>query len=77
MLRLDDIRKAKIKEYFQTAEVKAKEKPKPVAPPPAKKAAPKAAPGGGKKVVKRAAAAPGGVKKPAPTDLIMQAFYYL
>ena len=32
---LDDIRKAKIKEFFDTAEVKAKEKPKP-APAPAK-----------------------------------------
>lgn len=31
---LDDIRKAKIKEYFDTAVVKAKDKPKPVAPPP-------------------------------------------
>jgi hypothetical protein len=52
---LDDIRKTKIKEYFDSAQVKAKEKPKPVAPPkaphkklgskpgakaPAKKAAP-------------------------------------
>ena len=35
---LDDIRKTKIKEYFDTAQVKAKDKPKPVAPPP--KAAP-------------------------------------
>ena len=44
---LDDIRKTKIKEYFEVAEVKAKDKPKPVAPPP--KAAPpaqkRAAPG--------------------------------
>ena len=31
---LDDIRKTKIKEYFDVAEVKAKDKPKPVAPPP-------------------------------------------
>jgi hypothetical protein len=58
---LDDIRKAKIKEYFETAEVKAKDKPK---PPPAA-AAPRAA---------QAAAAPRKVvgtkkpvaKKPAP-----------
>jgi len=35
---LDDIRKTKIKEYFEAAQVKAKDKPKPVAPPP--KAAP-------------------------------------
>lgn len=56
---LDDIRKTKVKEFFNTAQVKAKEKPKP-AP------APKAAPGGPKKVVggkmpvakKPAAAAP-------------------
>ena len=37
---LDDIRKTKIKEYFDAAQVKAKDKPKPVAPPP--KAAPPA-----------------------------------
>ena len=49
---LDDIRKTKIKEYFETAEVKAKEKPKPVAAP-----APKA--GTSKKVT-------GGTKRPAP-----------
>jgi protein STU2 len=52
---LDDIRKTKIKEFFDTAEVKAKEKPKPVAPP-AKIAGQSAV---GKKVV-------GGAKKPAP-----------
>lgn len=38
---LDDIRKTKVKEFFETAEVKAKEKPKPVpvakAPPPSAK----------------------------------------
>jgi hypothetical protein len=53
---LDDIRKSKIKEFFETAEVKAKDKPK---PPPAA-AAPRQAP---------AAAAPrkvaAGTKKPA------------
>lgn len=54
---LDDIRKTKIKEYFETAEVKAKEKPK--APPPAPKAAPPKKVMGGKK-------APAGLKKPAP-----------
>ena len=39
---LDDIRKAKIKEYFDKAEVKAKDKPKAAAPPPPKAAAPTA-----------------------------------
>ncbi|CAK7229558.1 hypothetical protein SBRCBS47491_007286 [Sporothrix bragantina] len=55
---LDDIRKTKIKEFYETAEVKAKDKPKPVAPPPAARA-----PGGGppKKVMG------GGLKKgPSP-----------
>ena len=52
---LDDIRKTKIKEYFDTAEVKAKDKPKPVAPPPSK------APGAS--AVGKGVAAPG--KKPA------------
>ncbi|KAK4120723.1 ARM repeat-containing protein [Parathielavia appendiculata] len=56
---LDDIRKTKIKEFYETAEVKAKDKPKP--PPPAARAPP----GGPKKVMggKKATA---GVKKPAP-----------
>ncbi|KAL7928645.1 ARM repeat-containing protein [Trichoderma chlorosporum] len=54
---LDDIRKTKIKEFFETAEVKAKEKPKPV-PKPAPAAAPKKVVGGKKP-------AAGGVKKPA------------
>lgn len=43
---LDDIRKAKIKEFYDKAEVKAKDKPKP--PPPAAARAP---PAGAKKVV--------------------------
>lgn len=55
---LDDIRKNKIKEFFDKAEVKAKDKPKP-APAPAARA-PAAGP---KKVVKKA---PAGVKKTAP-----------
>lgn len=46
---LDDIRKAKIKEYFENAQVKAKDKPKPVAPPP------KAAPPPQKRTVKKTA----------------------
>lgn len=56
---LDDIRKAKIKEYFDTAEVKAKEKPK-AAPPPVK-----ATSAVGKKVL-------GGSKKP-PAKKVPQA----
>ncbi|KAI0121397.1 armadillo-type protein [Xylariales sp. AK1849] len=51
---LDDIRKNRIKEYFETAEVKAKDKPK---PPPAPAA--RGPPGGPKKMVG------GGVKKGA------------
>ena len=54
---LDDIRKTKIKEYFDIAEVKAKNKPKPVAPP-------KAAPPAQKKMVSKKP--PAGLKKPAP-----------
>lgn len=46
---LDDIRKTKIKEYCDAAVVKAKDKPKPVAPPP------KAAPPPQKRTVKKAA----------------------
>ncbi|EPE09373.1 spindle pole body component alp14 [Ophiostoma piceae UAMH 11346] len=59
---LDDIRKAKIKEFFETAEVKAKEKPKKAAPPPAARA-----PAGGppKKVVGGAKKGPSPLKKTA------------
>ncbi|KAF5485212.1 Spindle pole body component alp14 [Colletotrichum siamense] len=53
---LDDIRKTKVKEFYETAEVKAKEKPK--APPPA----PKAAAGPPKRLV--GGKKPAGVKKP-------------
>ncbi|ODM22933.1 hypothetical protein SI65_00522 [Aspergillus cristatus] len=56
---LDDIRKTKIKEYFETAEVKAKERPKPIVGPP--KTA--AGPAGKKPVAKKPAL---GAKKPAP-----------
>lgn len=56
---LDEIRKTKIKEYFDIAEVKAKDKPKPVAPPP--KAA---APTGQRKVAGKRPAT--GVKKNVP-----------
>lgn len=56
---LDDIRKTKVKEYFESAEVKAKDRPKPVVGPP------KTAPGpAGKKVVGKKPAL--GLKKPAP-----------
>ncbi|KAK3936706.1 armadillo-type protein [Diplogelasinospora grovesii] len=55
---LDDIRKTKVKEFFETAEVKAKDKPK---PPPAPAA--RGPPGGPKKMVKKA---PAGAKKVAP-----------
>ncbi|KJZ79739.1 hypothetical protein HIM_01208 [Hirsutella minnesotensis 3608] len=53
---LDDIRKTKVKEFFETAEVKAKEKPKPVAKPPPPAA--KKVMGGKKPVVRKPAAAP-------------------
>jgi cytoskeleton-associated protein 5 len=56
---LDDIRMNKIKECFDTVEVKAKDKPKP-APKPAAAAAP------AKKPALGARKAPPGVKKPAP-----------
>jgi hypothetical protein len=58
---LDDIRKAKIKEYQEKAEVKAKYKPKAAAPPP------KAAPPPQKKVLGKKPAA--GVKKAAPAPV--------
>ncbi|KAL2009748.1 hypothetical protein VTN00DRAFT_5555 [Thermoascus crustaceus] len=57
---LDDIRKTKIKEYFETAQVKAKDRPKPIVAPPKPAAAP-----AGKKLA--GAKKPGpGLKKPAP-----------
>lgn len=56
---LDDIRKAKIKEFHDAAEVKAKYKPKAAAPPPK----PAAAPAGKKPMPGKR---PGGVKKAAP-----------
>lgn len=55
---LDDIRKAKVKEFADTAEVKAKYKPKAAAPPPRPAAAPV-----GKKMVKKPG--PAAVKRPA------------
>ncbi len=58
---LDDIRKTRIKEFFDTAEVKAKERPKPIIAPPKTAAGVNAA---GKKVVRGVGKAP--VKKAAP-----------
>lgn len=57
---LDDIKKAKTKEYFETAQVKAKERPKPIVGPP-KTAAP---PAGKKTTTGKKPAL--GLKKPAP-----------
>ncbi|KAL7624704.1 hypothetical protein AAE478_006274 [Parahypoxylon ruwenzoriense] len=65
---LDDIRKNKIKEYFEKAEVKAKDKPK---PPPAPAA--RGPPGGPKKVVGGAKKGPGATKKAAPAAAAPQA----
>lgn len=64
---LDEIRKTKIKEFFDAAEVKAKYKPKAVAPPK-----PAAAPPAGKKPLGKRPA-PGGMKKPAPKAAAPQA----
>jgi protein STU2 len=75
---LDDIRKTKIKEYFDTAEVKAKNKPKPAAPPKAAPPAQKKAVGTTKKApasvgMKKPAAAavppPAPIEEPAPTPV--------
>ncbi|KAI9717129.1 MAG: hypothetical protein M1812_004877 [Candelaria pacifica] len=59
---LDDIRKTKIKEYFDAAEVKAKDKPKAAAPQP-KAPAP---PAQKKKVFGQKAVAAAATKKPPP-----------
>ncbi|KAF4638033.1 hypothetical protein G7Y89_g63 [Cudoniella acicularis] len=56
---LDEIRKTKIKEYFEHAEVKAKDKPKPPPAPVARAPPPTAAP-------KKVAAKKAVTKKPAP-----------
>ena len=61
---LDDIRKTKIKEYYEKAEVKAKDKPKP-APAPTARAPPKKTAGGVKK-------APPGTKKGPATAPVAQ-----
>lgn len=54
---LDDIRKNKVKEFFEIAEVKAKEKPKPKPPPPKAAPPPKKMMGGKKAGAKKAPAA--------------------
>ncbi|ODA77437.1 hypothetical protein RJ55_07066 [Drechmeria coniospora] len=61
---LDDIRKNKVKEFFETAEVKAREKPKPVAkaPPPAVKKVM----GAKKPVAKKAALTPASAAESTP-----------
>lgn len=60
---LDEIRKTKIKEYYESAEVKAKYKPKPVAPPKAAAPPPQQKKLFGQKKANQAAHA---AKKPAP-----------
>ena len=64
---LDDIRKNKIKEYYEAAEVKAKYKPKAAAPPPKPAAAPAATkkPALGKRPAPKKAA-PAAVAPPPP-----------
>ncbi|KAM5475301.1 hypothetical protein MauCBS54593_001777 [Microsporum audouinii] len=71
---LDDIRKTKIKEYFETAEVKAKDRPKPIIGPPKTTATPAKKPVGKKPLAKKPApaaaseppASPAPVKKAVP-----------
>ncbi|GJC81626.1 spindle pole body component alp14 [Colletotrichum liriopes] len=63
---LDDIRKTKIKEFFETAEVKAKEKPK--APPPAAKAPPPKKLVGGKKPAMKRPVMPPAASASPPAD---------
>jgi cytoskeleton-associated protein 5 len=65
---LDDIRKTKVKEYFDAAEVKAKEKPKPApAPPKPAASAPKKLVGK-KPAPKKAAPAPAAPTPSPPVD---------
>lgn len=61
---LDDIRKTKVKEFFETAEVRAKDRPKPIVGPPKTTAQPPA-----KRVVKKN---PAGPKKPAAAPAAAQ-----
>lgn len=70
---LDDIRKTKIKEYFETAQVRAKDRPKPIvgapkaAAPPAKKTAPAGKRPAAKKAPPPAAAPPPPAPEEAPS----------
>lgn len=64
---LDDIRKAKIKEFHDAAEVKAKYKPK-AAPPPKPAAAPAAKKPVGKRPVAKKAAPAAAAPPPAPVE---------
>ncbi|KAJ5606499.1 Armadillo-like helical [Penicillium lagena] len=64
---LDDIRKTKIKEYFETAEVKAKDRPKPIVAPKVAAPSKKIAAAGKKPAMglkKPAAAAPPAIESP-------------
>lgn len=64
---LDEIRKTKIKEFYEAAEVKAKYKPKAAAPPPKPAAAPAGKkPAPGKKAPAKAAPGKAPAKKAAP-----------
>ncbi|CRG87764.1 Spindle pole body component alp14 [Talaromyces islandicus] len=67
---LDDIRKTKIKEYFDTAQVKAKDRPKPIIGPPKTVAPPakKAPPSAKKPALKKAAPAAAAPPPPAPEE---------
>lgn len=61
---LDDIRKNKVKEYFEAAEVKAKEKPKPAPVPKAPPPSAKKAIGAKKPAIKKVAPAPAAESSP-------------
>lgn len=63
---LDDIRKTKIKEFFDTAEVKAKEKPKPVPKAAPAAAAPKKIVGGKRPMAKKPAPAAAPIAEDPP-----------
>lgn len=69
---LDDIRKNKVKEFFETAEVKAKEKPKPAPAPPKAAPAPKKMMGGKRPVGKKAAPPAAAAPPPAEAPLAPQ-----
>jgi cytoskeleton-associated protein 5 len=65
---LDDIRKAKIKEFHDAAEVKAKYKPKAAAPPPKPAAAPAGKKPVGKRPIAKKAAPAAAAPPPAPVE---------